>query len=146
MNFGSTLHVFCVFLRPGNPDSLTKFSRIPVSTSKNFPDSGIRTPLHGVTIMLFRKTIITKYTVYPLYFFLSFFFFFLFLISGNFCFSFLFGYGNVSSWSWNKGKIKNYLTKNNYNIFMENSVEIMCIDICLVHSSNIKRKRRKKEE
>ena len=35
-------------------------------------------------------------------------------------------------------KNKNYLTKNNYNILMENSVEIMCIDICL-NSSNIKR-------
>ena len=45
-----------------------------------------------------------------------------------------------------KEKEKNYLTKNNYNIFMENSVEIMCIDICPVNSSNIKRKRRKKEE
>ena len=69
MNFGSTLHGFCFFLRPGIPDSLTKFSRIPDSTSNNFPDSGIRIPLHEVTIMLFRKTIITKYTVYLLYFF-----------------------------------------------------------------------------
>ena len=146
MNFGSTLHGFCVFLRPGTPDSLTKFSRIPVSTSKNFPDSGIRTPLHGVTIMLFRKTIITKYTVYPLYFFLSFFFFFFFLFSFIFFFFFFFWFWNFFFLSLNKGKIKNYLTKNNYNIFMANSVEITCIDICLVNSSNIKRKRRKKEE
>ena len=41
-------------------------------------------------------------------------------------------------------KNKNYLTKNNYNISMENSVEIMCIDICL-NSSNIKRMGEKKK-
>ena len=44
-----------------------------------------------------------------------------------------------------KEKLKLPDKKNNYNIFMKNSVEIMCINICL-NSSNIKRMGRKKEE
>ena len=75
--------------------------------NKSFQDSRIRIPLHGLTIMLFRKNDNYKkiQCVQCTFFFLS------FLISGNFSFSFLFGYGNVSSWSWNKGKIKITLQK-----------------------------------
>ena len=75
--------------------------------NKSFQDSGLHKPkFHGFrnpnsltwgdNNVISKKRSLPTNTVYPLYFFLSFFLFF-FLISGNFSLSFLFGCGNVSS-------------------------------------------------
>ena len=42
--------------KPRIPDSTIKISPIPDSTSKNFPDSGIRITLHGLKSLLILST------------------------------------------------------------------------------------------